>query len=77
VASFVRICISHKTPVFRSVACYSIFHGRSNSPLGCNVLFCPRRYGWAVKDILHSRSVDEVIWDYVDDSVCQPAEQRH
>ena len=67
--SFVRTCISHKTPVFRSVVCCGIFHGRSNSPIGRNVLFCPRRYGWAVKDILHSRSVDGVMWDYVDNSV--------
>ena len=43
--NFLRACISHKTPVVRSVVCYSMCHGRSNSPVGRNALFCPRRYG--------------------------------
>jgi len=64
-----RLSDKSETRFVRSAARYSIFHGRSNSPVGRNVLFCFRRYGWAVKDIFHSRSVDGVIWNYVDNSV--------
>jgi len=36
----------------RSIALHSIVHGKYYSPLGRNLRFCCRRYGWQLEDFL-------------------------
>ena len=52
--NFARDCISHESNLIRQIASYGIFHARSASLLGQNMLFCIDRYRSPVNSLLYS-----------------------
>jgi len=42
----------YKRNKYDSIALRSIVHGKYNSPLGRNLRFCCRRFGWQLEDFL-------------------------
>ena len=49
--NFVFTCLSHTSKFIRYVAQHGIRFGLNFSPLGRNILFCSRRYGFEVDDV--------------------------
>ena len=52
--NFARDCISRESSLIRQIASCGIFHARSASPLGQNMLFCIDRYRSPVNSLLFS-----------------------
>ena len=52
--NFARDCISHESNLIRQIESYGIFHARSASLLGQNMLFCIDRYRSPVNGLLFS-----------------------
>jgi len=49
----------------KSVAWYSVLHGRYSSPIGRNVLLCLQRYKCTFNDFLSCRSFKHIICRFV------------
>jgi len=59
--NFVRSCLYHQSSVVKSVAWYSVLHGRYSSPIGRNVLLCLQRYKCTFYDFLSCHSFKHII----------------
>jgi len=46
------LCFCSRHNLVRSIALHSIVHGKHYSPLGRNLRFCCRRFGWQLEDFL-------------------------
>jgi len=47
---FINLCLRWRYNLVRSIALHSIVHGKYYSPLGRNLRFCSRRFGWQLED---------------------------
>jgi len=47
---FINSCLRSRNNLERSIALHSIVHGKYYSPLGRNLRFCCRRFGWQLED---------------------------
>lgn len=52
--NFARDCILHESNLIRQIASYGIYHARSESPLGRNMLFCADRFSSSLHSLLFS-----------------------
>jgi len=73
-ANFMRSCMVHNTNVVQSVANYGILFGRSESPVGRNVLYCMRRFNAVLSDIL-SEEFDALVWKHATKDISDEQEQ--
>jgi len=48
----IHVRLRSRNNLLRSIALYSIVHGKYYSPLGRNLRFCWRRFGWQLQDFL-------------------------
>ena len=53
--NFVFTCLSHTSKLIKYVAHQGIRFGLNFSPLGRNILFCSRRYGFDVDDVFFNK----------------------
>ena len=63
--NFVRSCLYHQSSVVKSVAWYSVLHGRYSSLIGRNVLLCLQRYKCTFNDFLSCHSFKNIICRFV------------
>jgi len=49
---FINSCLRSRYKLVRSIALHSIVHDKYYSPLGRNLRFCCRRFGWQLEDFL-------------------------
>jgi len=49
---FINSCLRSHFNLVCSIALHSIVHGKYYSPLGRNLRFCCRRFGWQLEDFL-------------------------
>jgi len=63
--NFVRSCLYHQYRVVKSVAWYSVLHGRYSFPIGRNVLLCLQRYKCTFNDFLSCHSFKNIICRFV------------
>jgi len=59
--NFLRSCLYHQSSVVKSVAWYSVLHGRYSSPIGRNLLLCLQRYKCTFNDFLSCHSFKNTI----------------
>jgi len=51
---FINSCLRSRYDVVRSIALHVVnFHGKYYSPLGRNLRFCCRRFGWQLEDLCY------------------------
>ena len=53
--NFVFTCLSHTSTLITYVVHHGIRFGLNFSPLGRNILFCSRRYGFDVDDVFFNK----------------------
>lgn len=51
--AFLNSCLTHDSDLVKNLANFSVYYGKSNSPIGRNLLFCARYYGKSQHEFLN------------------------
>jgi hypothetical protein len=72
-ARFIVSCLFSRSQLVRSVAWHGVVHGRYNSVIGKNSIFCCTRFGWRVDDFVLGlvNLSNENFFDVVNESIEQ------
>ena len=66
--NFIRSCVSHESSLVNQIAKYAVYHARTLSCLGQNMLFCMQRYNCSFRDLL-TKSVNNIVMPFALKSV--------